>query len=200
MIIAILISLFQGGASAETQVDASVVSHSENAYVLKKRVFLDYLSWQTTASLVGPFEPTSLLSTNVGFAPSFGVSLENKSWAYHGDLSFVYGSGGVSAAQGAVTYQQSNVSAWGGKFAISVGKIVSSKRTELGLKASLLAIKQDLETPAVAGYTIEKQNTVNGILSIYSRWTFDAIYLETEFGRYIAKPATLWALGFGYTL
>jgi hypothetical protein len=166
-------------------------------YIWKKRFFLDYLSWQTEAFLNGPYETTSLLSTNLGFCPGIGLSYENRFWSFSSDLSGLYGSGGVSAVQGLVSYQQSSVPAYGGKLSLGAARVVASTGSELGLHFTFLYVKQNLETPSNAGYSIDQKKALSETLSLYSRWRFDHFYFQTDFGRYIGRAATLWSLGVG---
>ncbi len=182
------------------EIESHIKDFEELTYHWNIRVFIDYLSWQTSATLRGPFEQTPLLATNVGFCPGVGFSFENRDWSYSSDLSFLYGSGGVSSTQGLVDYQQSSVPAIGGKFSLGAGRIVSTSRSELGLKFTLLYVRQSLNTPSSAGYSVDQPNALGKAISIYSRWGFGRFYLITEFGRYVPKPATLWALGLGFTL
>jgi hypothetical protein len=169
-------------------------------YRWRTRVFIDYLSWQTSATLIGPFETTALLATNVGICPGVGVSYESSFWALSLDLSYLSGSGGVSVTQGAVNYRQESVPASGFKAAFGAGMIVSESRSELGLRATFLYVNQSLATPATAGYSIDQPNTFSQVISLYSRWTFDQFYLQSDFGRYVKRPATLWSIGVGYSL
>jgi|GEM_PF-1476805 len=168
-------------------------------YRWRPRVFLDYISWQTSAALIGPFETTALLATNMGLCPGVGISYESGFWALSFDLSYLRGSGGVSATQGLVQYQQSDVAATGFKAALGAGMIVSESRSELGLRLTVLDVSQSLARPDTSGYSIDQPNSISEVISIYSRWTFDHFYLQSDFGRYFKRPATLWSLGFGYS-
>ena len=78
--------------------------------------------------------------------------------------------------------------------------IVSSTRAELGLRATFLYVKQNLKTPSTAGYSITQDKQLSEVISLYSRWSFGRYYLQTDFGRYFQRPATLWSIGAGYTL
>ncbi len=191
----------------EDEVDATsdririhLVQLEEKRYRIKWRTSVHYLSWQSQASLIGPFETTNLLSTNLGVCPGIGASLENRYWSLSLDLNGLYGSGGVSAVQGIVEYQQSQVPAIGGRLAVGGGRIVSSSGSELGLRASALYVRQTLSRPSDTQYSIEQNKTLSFTASIFSRWRFNRFYIETDFGRTIARPSTLWSLGFGAIL
>jgi hypothetical protein len=165
---------------------------------IRKRLSLELISWQTEATLKGPFEDTTLLTTNLGFCPGFGVSYENKLMALSADFSGIYGSGGVSAVQGLVTYQQANVPAYGAKVALGAAKVVSSSGSELGLRGSVLYIKQSLTEPPQAGYSIEQDKSLTATVSLFSRWRLGRTYFQTDFGRHIGRSATLYSFGMGY--
>ena len=106
----------------------------------------------------------------------------------------------MSVTQGAVSYRQESVPASGFKASLGGGMIVSESRSELGLRATFLYVNQGLETPATAGYSVDQPNAFSQVISLYSRWTFDQFYLQTDFGRYVKRPATLWSIGVGYSL
>jgi len=181
------------------RVDNHLKLLKKKKYRWRPRVFLDYISWQTSASLNGPYETTALLATNVGLCPGAGISYESGFWALSFDLSYLQGSGGVSATQGLVQYQQTDVSATGFKAALGAGMIVSESRSELGLRLTVLDVSQSLARPDSTGYSVEQPNSLSEVISIYSRWTFDHFYLQSDFGRYFKRPATLWSLGLGYS-
>jgi hypothetical protein len=167
---------------------------------IRRRVSLELISWQTEATLVGPFENTGLLTTNIGFCPGFGVNYENRFWALSADFNGIYGSGGVSAVQGLVTYQQSSVPAFGAKAAFGAAKVVASSGSELGIRASALFIKQSLTDPPTAGYSIEQDKSLTATLSLFSRWRLGRYYFQTDFGRHIGRSATLYSFGMGFIL
>ncbi|MBU6153657.1 MAG: hypothetical protein KGP28_05080 [Bdellovibrionales bacterium] len=167
---------------------------------IRRRVSLELISWQSEATLVGPFENTGLLTTNLGFCPGFGVSYENRFWALSADFNGIYGTGGVSAVQGLVTYQQSNVPAFGAKMAFGAAKVVASSGSELGIRGSVLFIKQNLTEPPTSGYSIEQDKALTATLSLFSRWRLGRYYFQTDFGRHIGRSATIYSFGLGYIL
>ncbi len=183
--------------STSDRVRTHLTHLEEKKYRLRWRLFLNYMSWQSQAALVGPFETTNLLTTNLGLCPGFGMSLENRFWALSLDLSGLYGSGGVSAVQGLVEYQQSQVPALGGRFAIGGGRIVSASGSEVGLRGSLLFVRQNLTKPSDNQYNVTQDKILSYTVSVFSRWRFNRFYLETDFGRTIARPSTLWSIGLG---
>ncbi len=158
------------------------------------------IGWQSEATLVGPFENTGLLSTNLGFCPGFGINYENRFWALSADFNGIYGSGGVSAVQGLVTYQQSSVPAFGAKVAFCAAKVVASSGSELGIRGSALFIKQSLTEPPTAGYTIDQDKALTATLSLFLRWRLGRYYFQTDFGRHIGRSATLYSFGLGFVL
>ena len=182
------------------KVKARLIHLEEKKYRIKWRVSLNYLSWQSQASLIGPFETTSLLSTNLGICPGLGASLENRFWALSLDLQGLYGSGGVSAVQGLVEYQQSQIPAFGGRLALGGGRIVSSSGSEVGLRVSALYVRQSLTRPSDTQYSIEQNKTLSFTASVFSRWRFNRFYFETDFGRTVARPSTIWSIGLGAIL
>jgi hypothetical protein len=191
----------------EDEVDATadrVKAHltvlEEKKYRIKWRASLHYMSWQSQATLKGPFENTSLLTTNLGFCPGIGASLENRFWSLSLDLSGLYGSGGVSPIYGNVLYQQSQVPAFGGRFSVGGGRIVSSSGSEVGLRGSILFVRQSLTKPPDPSYSIDQDKTLSLTVSVFSRWRFNRFYLETDFGRTVARPSTLWSIGLGALL
>lgn len=191
----------------EDEVDATadrvrghLTSLEEKKYRVKWRASIHYLSWQSQATLKGPFENTSLLTTNLGFCPSIGASLENRFWSLSLDLSGLYGSGGVSPIYGNVVYQQSQVPAFGGRFSVGGGRIVSSSGSEVGLRGSALFVRQSLTKPPDPLYSIDQDKTLSITVSVFSRWRFSRFYLETDFGRTVARPSTLWSIGLGSLL
>jgi hypothetical protein len=179
------------------RVRAHLIYLEEKKYKFKFRAFIHYMSWQSQASLVGPFETTSLLTTNLGFCPGLGMSFENRYWALSLDLSGLYGSGGVSAVQGLVEYQQSQVPAIGGRLALGGGRIVSASGSEVGLRGSLMFVRQSLTRPTDTQYSVNQDKTLSYTVSLFSRWRLGKVYLETDFGRTIARPSTLWSIGVG---
>ncbi len=183
--------------STSDRIRSHLTQLEEKKYRLRWRAFLHYMSWQSQAALVGPFETTSLLTTNLGFCPGVGASLENRFWALSLDLSGLYGSGGVSAVQGLVEYQQSQVPALGGRIAIGGGRIVSSSGSEVGLRGSLLFVRQNLTKPSDSQYSVTQDKMISYTVSLFSRWRFNRFYLETDFGRTVARPSTLWSIGLG---
>ena len=166
----------------------------------KKRVFFEVISWQTEATLQGPVESTTLLATNLGLSPGIGVSYENRLWASSLDLAGIYGSGGVSSQNSLITYSQSDVAAFGAKATLGFARVVASSGSELGLRASALYIKQSFTTPPDPSYSIDQKKALSGTISLFSRWRFNRFYLQTDFGRYFGRPATLWSLGAGFIL
>lgn len=165
----------------------------------RRRAFFEIISWQTEATLQGPVETTTLLATNLGLSPGIGFSYENRRWASSLDLAGIYGSGGVSSQNSLITYSQSDVAAYGAKATFGFARVVASSGSELGLRASALYIKQSFTVPPDPSYSIEQKKALSGTISLFSRWRFNRFYLQTDFGRYFGRPATIWSLGGGLT-
>ncbi len=182
---------------ASEELNAHYVYLETKKYGFKKRAFLDFVSWQTEATLSGPSSSTALLANNMGYQLGLGLTYENSFWSFGAELAGLYGYGGVSNISGSSTYQQSSVPAYGGRLSVSGARVVSSTGSLLGIKVAGLFLQQTLTTPSVAGYSINQDRPLSFTATLFTQWRFQNYYFETEFGRYIAKPSTLWALGLG---
>jgi len=182
---------------ASEELKAHYVYLEAKKYRLKKKAFLDFVSWQTQATLSGPFEKTALLANNLGYQAGFGFNLENSFWSFGTELAGLFGSGGISSITGLIDYQQSSVPVFGGRISLSGAWVVSSSGSLLGIRTSAQYFKQTLTTPSTAGYSIQQDKALSFTATLFTQWRYDRYYFETEFGRYIARPSTIWSMGLG---
>jgi hypothetical protein len=143
---------------------------------------------------------TPLIVTNRGLCAGGDVGYENYRWHFALDGCIFSGTGGV-AATGAtgVDYRQANVPAYGFKFGPGASMIVSSSRSRIGVRLPMIFNFQRLTNPGVAGYNIEAERAYSLTTTLFSRWQLGKWHVQTEFGKYIQREATIWALGFGKT-
>ena len=174
---------------------------------LEKKVYnfssswsISYISWQTESTLQGPTTRTGLIVTNSGSCLGGDVGYENYLFHFYVDGCVFAGSGGVAAdSSSAITYQQSNVPAYGLKAGPGASMIVSSSKSRIGVKLPVIYTLQKLQEPSNPGYDIKEDSPLSFVASLYSRWQFDKWYLQTEFGKYIQAEQTFWGLGIGRT-
>ncbi len=183
--------------SGSEKVKNHVLLLESKKFRFRGRFFFETISWQSEATLQGPFESTRLLTTNIGFCPGLGGGLENRFWSVTLDLCGLYGTGGVSAIQGLVEYQQSSVPAFGGKLSLGLARVVAANGSELGLHGNLLFVRQNLASPSDSQYQIQQNKTLGGSVTLFSRWRLGSFHFQTDFGRMIGRPATVWSLGVG---
>ena len=160
-----------------------------------------YLSWQSQAKLHGPNRDVGLIVTNKGFCAGGEVGYENYMWHFYVDGCLMMGSGGIQAQKNTdnVTYQQSNVPAYGVKISPGVSMMVSSSKSRIGLRVPIIYSVQNLSDPdPTTGYQALNEAPINVVTALYSRWQFNRWYFDTEFGKYLAKEQTMWSLGVGY--
>lgn len=178
-----------------------IVAHIQylknKVYKFSKSLSLQYISWQNEVSLTGP-EGTNLIVTNRGLCLGGDVGWENSFYHFYLDGCAFTGSGGVSADGSTdIEYQQSNVPAYGAKLGPGASMIVSSSGSRIGLRFPIIYTMQTLQDPKSANYSIEIDDPISYVASLYSRWQFKEWYFQTEFGKYIQKEQTYWGLGIG---
>ncbi|MFP5386438.1 MAG: hypothetical protein ACLGHN_10190 [Bacteriovoracia bacterium] len=178
-----------------------IVAHIQllenKVYKFTKSLSFQYISWQTEVKLTGP-ESSGLVVTNRGLCLGGDIGWENSFYHFYLDGCAFAGSGGVSAdASSPVTYKQSNVPAYGAKFGPGASMIVSSSGSRIGFRVPVIYTIQHLQEPANSNYSIDQDNPVSYLASLYSRWQFKSWYFQTEFGHYIQKEQTYWGLGIG---
>lgn len=182
------------------RVMAHILMLQNKVYKFSASWYLQYLSWQQESQLEGPTASSNLIVTNKGLCLGGDLGYENATYHWYVDGCAFYGSGGVSAeASGsAVQYQQSNVPAYGLKFGPGASLIVSSTKARIGVKVPVIFNVQSLTNPATPGFSIKSESAISVATSVYSRWQFDKWYFQTEFGKYVDREATVWALGLGH--
>lgn len=175
------------------------ITYLENkVYKFSKSLSFQYISWQFEADLNGPSSKTGLVVTNRGLCVGGDAGWENSFYHFYVDGCFFAGSGGVSAdASSPITYQQTNVGAYGAKFGPGASMIVSSSGSRIGLRLPVIYTIQNLQEPSNNAYSIEKGSPISYVGSLYSRWQFQKWYFQTEFGKYIQTEQTFWGLGIG---
>jgi hypothetical protein len=167
-------------------------------YRFRRGLSLQYVSWQTAATLAGPAKDTGLLVTNSGVCAGGDLGWENAFYHFYVDGCVIAGHGGVSAdASSPVTYHQSNVPAYGAKLSPGASMIVSSSGSRIGLQLPVIYTLQTLQDPKTPNYNIEQTEPLSVVASLYSRWQFKAWYFQTEFGKYLRAEQTYWGLGLG---
>ena len=175
------------------------IQHLQNkVYQFSASWSLSYISWQQESTLTGPNSKTGLIVTNSGSCLGGDVGIENYLFHFYLDGCAFAGTGGVEAdSSSAITYQQSNVPAYGIKAGPGASMIVSSSKSRIGIKLPVIYTLQKLQEPSNAGYDIKEESPVSVIASLYSRWQFDKWYFQTEFGKYMQVEQTFWGLGIG---
>jgi hypothetical protein len=175
------------------------ITYLENkVYKFSRSLSVQYLSWQTESTLDGPGSKTGLVVTNRGVCAGGDVGYENSFYHYYVDGCFFAGSGGVSSdSTAAIKYRQSNVGAYGVKISPGASMIVSSSGSRIGVRLPMIYTNQNLQEPQNNAYSIKKDSPLSFAGSLYSRWQFKTWYMQTEFGKYIQKEQTYWALGLG---
>jgi hypothetical protein len=180
------------------KITAHLTYLSNKAYKFTKSLSALYISWQSESTLKGPNSQTGLVVTNRGMCLGGEAGWENSFYHFYVDGCFLIGSGGVSTdASSPIIYKQSNVTAYGAKFAPGASMIVSSSGSRIGMKLPLIYSVQKLQEPGNNAYHVSENSPLSLIASLYSRWQFDKWYFQTEFGKYILQEQTFWGIGLG---
>lgn len=179
-----------------------IVAHIQylqnKVYKFSYSLSFQYISWQQESLLKGPVSSTGLVVTNSGFCAGGDIGYENYLFHFYFDGCFLAGSGGVSAdSSSPITYQQSNVPAFGVKAGPGASMIVSSSKSRIGIRLPIIYSLQTLQEPNNPGYAIESESPLSFVGSLYSRWQFQSWYFQTEFGKYVQQEQTYWGLGIG---
>lgn len=174
------------------------IQYLENkVYKVSKSLSFQYISWQTEATLKGP-SSTGLVVTNRGLCAGGDIGWENAFYHFYVDGCAFAGSGGVSAdASSNITYRQSNVAAYGAKIGPGASMIVSPSGSRIGIRLPVIYTLQQLQEPSNTAFSIQQDNPLSFVASLYSRWQFDKWFIQTEFGKYIRQEQTYWGLGIG---
>ena len=181
------------------RISAHILLLQNKVYKFSRSISFQYISWQQESQLEGPSGlSTSLTVTNRGFCLGGDIGYENASYHWYVDGCAFFGSGGVAADSGSgVNYKQSNIPAYGLKFGPGVSAIVSSTKSRVGLRIPIVYNVQKLQNPGQDGFNIDPESAISFATALYSRWQFDKWYLESEFGKYVDREATIWTLGIG---
>jgi len=169
-------------------------------YRLKKSWFVQYVSWQQSATLRHATEGEAGLNiTNKGLCGGGDIGYENYLYHFYFDGCLLYGSGGVKNNDQSLieSYQQSDIPAYGIKAGPGASIIVSSSKSRIGIKLPMIFSMQKLTTPTDPAYTIKQDDSFTFIASIYSRWQFNKWYFQSEFGKYLLQEQTFWGFGIG---
>lgn len=175
------------------------IQYLENkVYRFSKSLSFQYMSWQQESTLESATTKTGLVVTNRGICVGGDMGVENSFYHFYVDGCMFAGSGGVSSdASSPIKYQQSNVPAFGAKFAPGASMIVSSSGSRIGLKLPVIYSIQKLQEPSNTAFDIKSESPLSFVASLYSRWQFQRWYFQTEFGKYIQTEQTYWGLGIG---
>lgn len=181
-------------------VEAHLVLMEKKIYRFKVALSIQYVSWQQTALLIGAGDEASLITTNRGVCPGGELGMENSQYHFFLNACFLYGSGEVNNYENsAVNYRQSNLPAYGFKGGPGASVIISSSGSRIGVRVPIIYSVQDLKAPAEPGYKIEGNSELNFLVTLYSRWHIDKMFIETEFGKYIQMDEVFWGIGLGRT-
>lgn len=190
----------------EAKVDKIMDSVASHILYLKNKIYyftkswsLQYISWQQESFLKGSDGiRTGLVVTNKGYCLGGEIGIENYLYHFYFDGCFLTAKGNVkNFSNTGLNYQQSDISAYGVKAGPGVSVIISSSKSRIGIKIPIIYTVQDLQSPNDPNYKIEKTSPLSLVASLYSRWQFDKWYFHTEFGKFVQKDQTLWALGIG---
>jgi hypothetical protein len=179
-----------------------IVSHIQylenKVYKFSASISFQYISWQNSSTLESATSKASLIVTNRGLCLGGDAGIENSFYHFYVDGCAFAGSGGVSAdASSPITYQQSNIPAYGLKFGPGASMIVSSSGSRIGLRVPIIYNLQKLQEPTNPAFKINSESPLAFVASLYSRWQFQRWYFQTEFGKYIQTEQTFWGLGIG---
>jgi hypothetical protein len=171
---------------------------TKKVYNYVSSFFFQYVSWQREVFLKGLNSKTGLNVTNRGYCVGADAGIENYKWHFYVDGCLMFGSGGVqNSSDPTVSYQQSNVGAYGLKAGPGASVIVSSSKSRVGIKLPLIYTIQKFSSPNNGQFSIEETNPLSIMTNVYSRFQFGKWYFQTEFGKYIQRDEFFWGLGIG---
>jgi hypothetical protein len=177
---------------------AHLQSLENKIYRFSNSMSIQYISWQTEPSLVGPKGETKLIVTNSGVCFGGDLGVENAYYHFYLDGCAFVGSGSVASDSSALDkYKQTNVTAYGFKGGLGASMIVSSSGSRIGLRLPIIFTIQKPQEPENKSYKIKEDEPISFATTLYSRWQFDTWYFQTEFGKYIQAEQTFWGLGIG---
>ena len=182
-----------------TSLPAGQMDHEVKAESAKffRQVSLDYLTWQQAGSIKTSTGKSPLIITNQGVCAGGALGFDHITYRTFIDGCFVYASGNAGAVKNSVvTYDQSDISAYGAKMSLGIGRFVSSARAEIGFKIPIMYIDQKLTLPS--GTKLTEPNPLSAMASLYSRWPFEKWFVQTEFSKFIGNDLVLFSLGGGH--
>ncbi len=186
------------------KINDAIIAHrqylTDKIYRFKTSWLVQYVSWQQDATIKHTTQGNAgLIVTNRGVCLGGDMGIENYRYHFYIDGCFLYGSGGVNNIDQNLidNYQQSNVPALGFKAGPGASLIVSSSRSRIGIKLPVIYSVQDLTTPQGSDYKIDQGTPISLLASMYSRWQFNKLYFQTEFGKYLQQEQTFWGFGVG---
>ena len=163
---------------------------------MSKQVTLDYLTWQQAGSIKTNTAKSPLIITNQGICAGGALGFDHVTYRTFVDGCFIYASGNAGAVKNTITYDQSDISAYGAKMSLGLGRFVSSARAEIGFKIPIMYIDQKLTLPS--GTKLTEPNPLSAMASLYSRWPFEKWFVQTEFSKFIGHDLVLFSIGGGH--
>jgi hypothetical protein len=201
MVITLYLALFffinnawaQDSESPPTQIEQGIDLKTKK---VSKLLYVDYMSWQQEGEIKSGTTKSRFLITNKGYCAGGAIGYERNTYRSFVDGCFVFAYGNTGAVKNSITYDQSDISAYGAKASIGIGKFVSSARTEIGFKLPIMYIHQSLTEPRNSSVT--EPPPFMAMASLYSRWAFQKWFVQTEFSKFIGNDLVLFAVGGGY--
>lgn len=163
---------------------------------VSKQVTLDYLTWQQAGSIKTTTAKSPLIITNQGICAGGALGFDHVTYRTFVDGCFIYASGNAGAVKNTITYDQSDISAYGAKMSLGLGRFVSSARAEIGFKIPVMYVNQSLTLPS--GSTLTEPDSLMALASLYSRWPFEKWFVQTEFSKFIGNDLVLFSVGGGH--
>ena len=160
-------------------------------------VFLDLISWQQEGEIKSGSEKSPIIITNKGVCAGGAYGHETATYRTFVDGCFVYASGNAGAVKNTITYNQSDVSAYGLKASFGAGRFVSSAKAEIGFKVPVMYINQSFTEPRSS--TLTDPQSVMLMMSLYSRWPFGKWFVQTEFSKFVGNDLVLFSVGGGHS-
>ena len=163
---------------------------------ISKQVTLDYLTWQQAGSIKTTSAKSPLIITNQGICAGGALGVDHVTYRTFVDGCFIYASGNAGAVKNTITYDQSDISAYGAKMSLGIGRFVSSARAEIGFKIPVMYVNQSLTLPS--GSTLTEPDSLMAMAALYSRWPFEKWFVQTEFSKFIGNDLVLFSVGGGH--
>lgn len=178
-------------------VSKHVSSLEDQKYHFQNSWSLQYVNWQTQASLAGNGLQEDLTITNRGFCIGGETGFENKRYHFFFDgCLFLNGSGEISEAS-VTEYNHTSIPAAGFKLGPGAARIFSDGLYRIGFKIPLIYSVQQLSSPTDEDFTIKEDTPLSYTTSLYTKWQYQSWFAQAEVGKYIWKDGVLWSLGFG---